>query len=209
MIVVPGELVGKSSELKAGSGTYEDEESIYAAMLGLKDVRSSYVNIVPLKSVYMPREGDQVIGVVTDIDQSIWVVDVRAASPAVLHSSDTPWKVDFGDTGSFLTIDDAVLARIKSCDDIGRIQLTMGDRNSRKITSGYVIEIMTTRVAKVIGKEGAMVNAIKKVTGCKIFIGQNGRVWIDGERDEISKAIVAIKKVEKEDVSVEDIEKMG
>lgn len=209
MNVIPGELVGKSSELKAGSGTYEDGESIYAAILGLKDVRSSYVNIVPLKSVYMPREGDQVIGIVTDIDQSIWVVDVRAASPAILHASDTPWKVEFGDTGSFLTIGDAVLARIKSCDDIGRIQLTMGDRNSRKISSGYVIEIMTTRVAKVIGKEGAMVNAIKKVTGCKIFIGQNGRVWIDGEKEGISKAIMAIKKVEKEDVSVEDIEKMG
>ncbi len=208
MNVIPGEPVGKSAELKAGSGTYEDGDSIYSALVGFKEVRSSYVNVVPIKSVYIPREGDQVIGIVTDIDQSLWVVDVRAPAPSVLHSNDTPWKVDFGDTGSFLTIGDAVLARIKSYDDIGRIQLTMSDRNSRKISSGYVIEIMTTKVAKVIGKEGAMVNAIKKFTGCRIFIGQNGRVWIDGESDGVSKAIMAINKVEKEDVNVEDVEKL-
>ncbi|MDY6986007.1 MAG: exosome complex RNA-binding protein Rrp4 [Candidatus Thermoplasmatota archaeon] len=208
MNVIPGEPVGKSAELKAGSGTYEDGDDIYSALVGFKEIRSSYVNVVPIRSVYIPREGDQVIGIVTDIDQSLWVVDVKAPAPAVLRSNDTPWKVDFGDAGSFLTIGDAVLARIKSYDEIGRIQLTMSDRNSRKIGSGYVIEIMTTKVAKVIGKEGAMVNAIKKFTECKIFIGQNGRVWIDGERDGVSKAIMAIKKVEKEDVNVEDIEKL-
>lgn len=206
--VLPGDLVGKSSELKAGSGTYEDGDSIYATIMGVRDVRSSYVNIMPVKSVYIPREGDQVIGIVKDIDQSLWVVDIKAPAPSVLHANDTPWKVDFGNTVNFLTVGDAVLARIKSYDDVGRIQITMGDRSSRKINSGYVIEIMTTRVAKVIGKEGAVVNAIKKVTGCRIFIGQNGRVWIDGESAGISKAVMAVKRVEREDISVEDIEKM-
>lgn len=206
--VVPGELLGKSAELKAGSGTYEDDETIYSAIMGFKEVRSNYINVAPIKGVYIPKEGDQVIGLVTDIDQSLWVVDIRAPSPSVLHANDTPWKVDFGATGNFLTIGDAVLARIKSYDDIGRIQLTMSDRGSRKISSGYIIEILTTKVARVIGKEGAMVNAIKKFTGCRIFIGQNGRVWIDGESDGISKAITAIKRVEREDISIENIEKI-
>jgi len=205
-IVVPGEILGDSSELRAGVGTYEEGGNIYSSVFGKKEVRSSYVNVHPFKGAYIPKEGDQVLGVVKDIDQTIWLVDVRGPFPAVLHSSETPWKVEFGDTGSFLSIGDVVLTRIKNYDDIGKTQITMGDRSSRKISSGYLIEILTNMVARVIGKEGSMISAIKKQTGCRIFIGQNGRVWIDGDNEGVLKAITAIKKVEREDVSVEDME---
>jgi ribosomal RNA-processing protein RRP4 (EC 3.1.13.-) len=53
-----------------------------------------------------------------------------------------------------------------------------------------------------------MVNTIKKLTKCRIFVGRNGRVWIDGENEGICKAILAIRKVEEEGASIDDVEKV-
>ena len=204
---MPGELLGPKTEMKAGTGAYEETEKVYSAIFGTKDKRSGYVNIASMNGFYMPVEGDLVIAIVTDVDQTIWITDVRAPSPAILRTNEVPWKVDFGNTSHFLTVGDMAIARIKSYDEIGKIQITMADRNLRKINSGYLMEIPTNKIARIIGREGVMVNTLKKLTQSRIFIGQNGRVWIDGENESISKAILAIKKVE-EGASIDDLEKI-
>jgi exosome complex component RRP4 len=43
-----------------------------------------------------------------------------------------------------------------------------------------------------------MISMIKKHTGCRMFVGQNGRIWINGELDGMLDAIQAIKMIEKE-----------
>ena len=47
-----------------------------------------------------------------------------------------------------------------------------------------------------------MIALLKKYTRCRIFVGQNGRIWIDGDSDEnIAKVLYAIKKIEEESLS--------
>lgn len=46
-----------------------------------------------------------------------------------------------------------------------------------------------------------MIALIKKYTRCRIFVGQNGRIWIDGEPDGIKKVLQAIEKIESEAIS--------
>ena len=43
-----------------------------------------------------------------------------------------------------------------------------------------------------------MVSMVKQATGCKIVVGQNGLVWIDGEPDKELIAANAVKKIEEE-----------
>jgi len=43
-----------------------------------------------------------------------------------------------------------------------------------------------------------MVSLIKNATGCKIIVGQNGVIWIDGEPKNEVIAIEAIRKIEEE-----------
>ena len=43
-----------------------------------------------------------------------------------------------------------------------------------------------------------MVSLIKNATGCKIIVGQNGVVWLQGEPMSEVIAIQAIKKIEEE-----------
>jgi exosome complex component RRP4 len=39
---------------------------------------------------------------------------------------------------------------------------------------------------------------IKQATSCRIIVGQNGLVWVDGEPDKENIAVNAIRKIENE-----------
>jgi exosome complex component RRP4 len=61
-----------------------------------------------------------------------------------------------------------------------------------------VIEVSPSKVPRVIGRNGSMIQMLKNETGCRIYVGQNGRIWIDGDLDNIVKAIQAVKMIEEE-----------
>jgi exosome complex component RRP4 len=72
----------------------------------------------------------------------------------------------------------------------------MKEQGLRKLSGGQVIDISYTKVPRVIGKGGSMIQLIKSHTNCRIFIGQNGRIWLDGEIESMVTAIHAIKMIE-------------
>ena len=59
-----------------------------------------------------------------------------------------------------------------------------------------ILEISHSKVPRVIGKNGSMIQMIKNYTNCRIFIGQNGRIWVDGNMDDMVHAMRAIKMIE-------------
>ena len=68
-----------------------------------------------------------------------------------------------------------------------------------KLIGGIIIDIDSTKVPRVIGKQGSMITLIKTKTNCKIMVGQNGKIWIKGDEPKMElKAIEAIKLVERE-----------
>lgn len=77
--VVPGDLVGTSEEYLPGNGTYEDNGNIYADITGKiainKKERSVYIEPV-INAPPVPREGDIVVGRVTDIKGSVALVEL-------------------------------------------------------------------------------------------------------------------------------------
>ena len=52
-----------------------------------------------------------------------------------------------------------------------------------KFRGGIIVDITPTKVPRLIGKKGSMINMIKDKTNCKIIVGQNGLVWVKGEED--------------------------
>jgi len=83
-------------------------------------------------------------------------------------------------------------------DEMKRIQVSMQEHGLRKLTGGMVIEVSPSKVPRIIGKNGSMIQMLKNETGCRIYVGQNGRIWIDGELDSIVRAVQAIKMIEDE-----------
>jgi exosome complex component RRP4 len=196
-LVVPGDLLD-STNLRPGMGTYGEDGKIYAALLGIKNERSGFVNIVPLSGKYIPRPGDSVIGMVTDIGPSHWLLEINSPYPAPLHVNEVPWRVDYGDTGRYMDVGDVLLLKVLSVDETKRVVLTMKEQGLRKLSGGQIVEISHSKVPRVIGRKGSMISLIKGFTKCRMFVGQNGRIWIDGEVDDIYNAISVIKRIEKE-----------
>lgn len=196
-IVVPGDVLD-GGDLKPGVGTFSEGGHIYAALLGIRNERSGFVNVIPLGGTYIPRAGDAVIGKVVDLGPSFWLVDIRAPYPAPLHVNEVPWRVEFGDTARYLDVEDAILTKILSVDETRRVSLTMKDHTSRKLTGGQIIGISHAKVPRVIGRKGSMINLIKNTTKTRMFVGQNGRIWIDGDIDDIVNAVGAVRMIEEQ-----------
>lgn len=197
VIVVPGELLD-STGMRPGPGTYTEQGRIYAAQLGIKTVRSNQVGVVPLAGQYMPIRGDLVVGKIVDVSASSWLVDINSPYPAPLHVNEVPWRVEFGETSKFMKVGDVVLLKVVGVDEMKRVQVSMNDHGLRRLTGGMVLEVSPSKVPRVIGKNGSMIQMLKNSTGCRINVGQNGRIWVDGDTDGILRAIEAIKLIEEE-----------
>ena len=194
-IVIPGEVVGGPG-LKPGPGTFKSGDQVLAAQLGVRSERDGSVAVIPLNGRYLPQRDDAVVGEVIDMGPSHWLVDINAPYPAPLHATESPWRIEFGDTARYMKVGDAILAFVLSVDEIKRIQLTMQDRDARKLSGGMLVEISPTKVPRVIGKQGSMISMIKDLTHTRIYVGQNGRIWIDGPEDGAATAVLAIRFIE-------------
>jgi exosome complex component RRP4 len=200
-IVIPSQLLGEIKHKKAGKGTFIENGKIYAAILGVLNNNSNYINVVPLKGRYDPIEKDLVIGIVWEAMSSSWLVDINAAYPALLHVNEVPWDVDFGETERYLNNGDSVMARVLQVDKEKKLQITLKDYNLYKLKDGFIINVEPSKVPRIIGKKGSMISLLKKYTKCRIFVGQNGRIWINGSDEGIKKVITTINMIENESLS--------
>jgi len=196
-LVLPGDLLSEDvRNFRAGHSTFKEEGKIYAAQLGIKSQRANYLNVIPLRGPYIPRPDDLVIGTVIGISPSTWLIGINSPYPAPLHVNEVPWRVDFGETAQYLNIGDSILVKVFSVDEIRRIQVSMKNRQSRKLHGGYIVKITPSKVPRVIGKNGSMISMIKHETRCRMFVGQNGCIWLDGEPLDVLKAVQAVNLIE-------------
>jgi exosome complex component RRP4 len=200
-IVIPSQLLGDIKEKKAGRGTFVENGKIYSEILGILQTGPEYINVVPIKGRYDPLVKDLVIGVVEEAMSSSWLIDINAAYPALLHVNEVPWDVDFGETEKYLNYGDSIMARVLQVDQEKKLQVTLKDRNLYKLKGGYIQNVEPSKVPRIIGKKGSMISLLKKYTKCRIFVGQNGRIWIDGDKDGVKKVINTIKRIENESLS--------
>jgi exosome complex component RRP4 len=200
-IVIPSQILGDSTTKKAGKGTFIEDGKIYSEILGVLNENDRFINVIPLKGRYDPSLGDFIIGIVEEALGSGWLVDINASSPALLHQNEVPWKVEFGETEKYLNHGDCIMAKILSIDESKKLQITLNDRNLYKIKGGHIIHVEPSRVPRIIGKKGSMLSLIKKYIRCRIFVGQNGRIWVDADTENIEKVLQTISKIEEESIT--------
>lgn len=196
-IVVPGDILDGTG-MKPGSYAYVQDGKVRASVMGVRNVFQNTVGVIPLKGCYMPESGDTVIGVITDIGPSNWLVDIGAPYPAPLHVNEVPWKVEFGDTSRYLGMGNVVLLKVLSVDESKKIQVTMKDSGLRRLEGGRLVRVSHSKVSRIIGKSGSMISMLKNMTDCRITVGQNGMVWIDGDEENADVAVRAVQMIEEQ-----------
>jgi exosome complex component RRP4 len=197
-IVIPGQILGDMPAFKPGRGTFVENKKIYAERLGVLNIQDNFINVIPLKGRYEPIVDDFVIGVVEEASTSNWMVDINAPYPALLHVHEVPWEIEFADTEKYLNTGDAILAKVLSVDESKKLQITLNDRNLFKLKGGHIIEFEPSIYRRVMGKKYSMIEIIQKYTRCRIKVGKNGRIWIDGDAEGIGKVLQVISKIESE-----------
>lgn len=196
-IIIPGEVIAKGDDLLPGEGTEKRGGEIVALRYGLAEENNKLVKVIPLSGVYNPRRGNMVIGKVVNLTFNGWIIDIGTPENAFLSLTEVPRYVNKDGLDEVMDIGEMVTAKIWNINKRG-IDLSIKSRGLGRIDEGLIIRINPNKVPRIIGKEGSMINLIKDETGCNITVGQNGFVWIRGDKieDELfaKKAIMQITK---------------
>ena len=202
-LVVPGTLLAQGP-FKNGRGTFREGNRIYSTVIGLVEVRKDMIRVIPLEGPYIPEVGDNVLGKIIDVRFSNWSVDIGAPYEANLRVQDaTEERVDLlkTDLRKIFDIGDIIYAKIKAYNEINQIDLTTRGMPFKggPLRGGQLVTITPSKVPRLIGKGGSMINMIKRLTSTRIIVGQNGWVWVSGKNGELERlAIEAILKVNRE-----------
>ncbi len=200
-IVVPGELLAEGG-YKPGEGTFREGNCIYSSVVGLVEAKGKIVQVVAFEGAYIPKVGDVVIGKVIDVKMTSWRIDINSPYQATMHPVNIferrtdPLKEDLR---RYFDVGDTLVAKIMAFDRTRAPLLTTKERGLGKLQGGYLVNILPTKIPRLIGRKGSMINMIKKETGCQIVIGQNGVVWVSGKSFEDEERVIkAIRQIERE-----------
>ncbi len=192
-VVVPGEIILSGEDYLPGEGTRREGDNIVSIRFGLAEELGKVVRVIAISGAYIPRKNNVVIGRVADITFNGWLIDIDSALSAFLPIEETPHFINRNEMDRFLAIGDVVAAKIWSVKSKG-IDMALKGKGLGKLEEGFLFRIIPSRVPRVIGREGSMINLIKDKTGCNITVGQNGRVWVKGQT--IESEILARKAIE-------------
>ncbi len=195
-LVIPGDFLSDEVKL-AEEGTYVEEGKVYSSVFGIASLKN-HIRVVPLSGKYIPRPGDLVIGTVTEVAFSNWIVDIRSPYEGLLHISEFPRRIESTEMSRFIKTGDSIMTIVKDVDVRMKVELTLNDQRTRIIKEGRIVEVTPSKVPRLIGRGGSMIAMLKNETKCNIFIGQNGRVWISGKDKGMDLAVRAILKIERE-----------
>jgi exosome complex component RRP4 len=194
-IVVPGEVIVEGDDYLPGEGTRRDGSKIVASKFGLAEEAGRVIKLISIFGAFVPRRNNVIIGRVTDITYSGWLIDIDSASSAFVPIEESPRFINRNEMDQYLAIGDVISAKIWTVKGKG-IDLTLKGKGLGKLEGGFIFRIIPSRVPRVIGREGSMVNLIKERTGCQITVGQNGWIWIKGpDTDSEIKARKAVEFV--------------
>ncbi len=200
-IVAPGDLLAEG-DYATGENTFKEENKIFAIRLGLVQYEGKKVSVVALNTFYVPAIGDQVIGKVIEASMSGWDVDINAPYIASLRASEVlnkPFRPQRDDLTKILDIGDLVLAKIIQFDRTHDPSLTVQEPGLGKIAQGQIVKVSPAKIPRIIGRKASMITMLKKETGCRITVGQNGIILISGGNPEDERlAMMAVQKIEQE-----------
>ncbi len=198
--VIPGDVI-TTGPYRADQNTVLDGRLIVSTTVGVSEISDGAVRVIPLTGMYMPRIDDMVVGKVTTHTSLAWELDINSCYVGFLPATDVFGR-DFSarsdELNTRLKRGDLVAARIANSDRSRDPLLTIVDRDLGKIDSGELIEISSSKIPRLIGKRGTMIQMIESQTDSLITVGQNGWVVASSEDSNgLIKAKKAIRMVER------------
>ena len=195
-LVIPGQILS-DDEYYSGRGTFKENGKICSSLLGRVSLRNKKIRVIPLKSKYVPKKGDVVIGKINDVRFSMWDVDINSPYSGILPAFEVFGR-EKKELNKVYDVGDVLFLRVVDVDEIKKAKLGLKGRGMGKFKGGIIVDIAPTKVPRLIGKKGSMINMIKDKTNCKIVVGQNGLVWVKGDEDmeQLTREVIHLIEAE-------------
>jgi len=189
-LVFPGRLLGDG--IRGGANSFREGNKAFASVQGMVRVKGNSIDVIPSKGGYLPKQLDVIIGTVSGVLRNRWIVDINSTCLATMRGEEATRDVMNSDLSRYFKVGDLISAKISHVDEVNSSQII----RPWKLEDGLIIEVNPKRIPRVVGKKRSMLTMIKEKTGCKIVVGQNGRIWLKGSNIDV--AIKAIRKIERE-----------
>ena len=199
--VLPGDFI-TTAPLRLQNNVVLDGKRIIATTIGLSDVSDDSVRVISLTGVYLPKIDDLVIGIIQYISGNSWFADINSCYQGMLLGQDVFGRGSYPTKNEMeerLTKGDIIFAKIANSDRQREPLISIADRNLGKIDSGELIKISPTKIPRLIGKHGAMIQTIETSTNATLTVGQNGLIVVSCEETNgLLKALAAIRMVDEQ-----------
>ena len=196
--VIPGDVI-TTGPFRPEQNVILDGDKIIATMVGISEIYDDSVKVLPLSGKYIPKIDDLVIAKVNSHTSLSWELDINSCYVGFLPAQDVfgrDFSAHADELTSKLKTGDLVAARIANFDRTRDPLVTIADRDLGKIDSGVLVPISPSKVPRLIGKKGSMIQMIEMATDAAVTIGQNGWVVVSCETPEgLLKAKKAIEMV--------------
>ena len=196
--VIPGDLV-TTGPFRPEQNVILDGNKIISTTIGISEIYDDSVRVIPLTGKYIPKINDLVIGKVISHTSLSWELDINSCYVGFLPAQDVfgrDFSAHADELASKLKSGDLVAARIANFDRTRDPLVTISDRDLGKIDSGDLVKISPSKVPRLIGKRGSMIQMIEMATNAAVTIGQNGWVVVSCETPEgLLKAKKAIEMI--------------
>jgi exosome complex component RRP4 len=196
--VIPGDVI-TTGPLRPEQNVVLDGNKIISTAIGISEIYDDSVKVIPLTGKYIPKIDDLVIGKIISHTSLSWELDINSCYVGFLPAQDVfgrDFSAHADELTSKLKSGDLVAARIANFDRTRDPLVTVSDRDLGKIDSGDLIKISPSKVPRLIGKRGTMIQTIEMATNAAVTIGQNGWVVVSCESPEgLLKAKKAIQMV--------------
>ena len=196
--VIPGDVI-TTGPFRPEQNVVLEGNKIISTTIGVSEIYDDSVKVISLTGKYIPKINDLVIGKVISHTSLSWELDINSCYVGFLPAQDVfgrDFSAHADELTSKLKAGDLVAARIANFDRTRDPLVTIADRDLGKIDSGDLIKISPSKVPRLIGKRGTMIQTIETATEAVITIGQNGWVVVSCENPEgLLKAKKAIQMV--------------
>ena len=196
--VIPGDVI-TTGPFRPEQNVILEGDKIISTTIGISEIYDDSVRVLTLTGKYIPKIDDLVIGIINSHTSLSWELDINSCYVGFLPAQDVfgrDFSAHADELSSKLKTGDLVAARIANFDRTRDPLVTISDRDLGKIDSGVLVKISPSKVPRLIGKKGSMIQMIEMATDAAVTIGQNGWVVISCESPEgLLKAKKAIEMV--------------
>ncbi|XP_001605422.1 exosome complex component RRP40 [Nasonia vitripennis] len=187
-IVMPGDRIqgiesaDKNQKVILGPGLRTDGETVYACKAGILKKRISIYYVDSYQKRYIPSQGENVVGVVTQKAGDIFRVDIGANEPAALSylGFEGASKRNRPD----VQVGDIVYAKLIVASKDMESELVCVDSFGKKgklgvlSPNGMLLTCSLSLVRKILKANCPLLRLLSEELKYEIAVGMNGKIWI-------------------------------